>query len=290
MQIVHTKSTDGIHYPGLISEPKQKTETIIIHIHGMAGSILSNSYYPAMHEVYPKNGIAFLAGEHRGTSNVLERKTDNGFKLYGNAYEIFDESVYDIQGWINFALNKGYKKIWLQSHSLGPSKVAYYMHVKKPSNISGLIWLSPVDIIGLVHDEEGAKDRKKMYPQAKQLVTEGKGKKMLDHKLWGLEILSAETYLNFFESDASTAIFNYWSDSKWDVVNNISAPVLAITGTKDDGIKPVMNPHKAMDKLKVELKNSPKVETIVYEGAEHSFEGFENKIVEDVVEFVSQSE
>jgi pimeloyl-ACP methyl ester carboxylesterase len=142
-------------------------------------------------------------------------------------------------------------------------------------------------MIGLVHDEEGIKDHKKMYPQAKKLVSEGKGKQILDHKLWGLEILSAESYLHFFENDAKDAIFNYWSDSRWDVVNSISHPVLAITGTKDDGIEPVMDPHKAMEKLKSELKKAPRVETIVYDGAEHSFEGFEDEIVRDVVRFVS---
>jgi len=69
-------------------------------------------------------------------------------------------------------------------------------------------------------------------------------------------------------------------------VNSIELPVLAITGSKDGGIVPVMNAHKAMKVLKKELKNSRKVNTIVYEGAEHSFKGFEKNIIKDVLRFI----
>jgi len=61
---------------------------------------------------------------------------------------------------------------------------------------------------------------------------------------------------------------------------------LAITGTKDDGIVPVMDAHGAMKKLESELKSSPKVKTIVYDGAKHSFDGFGERIVKDVIDFV----
>lgn len=286
MKIVSTKTSDGIIFHGLLSEPEKSKKKIIIHIHGMAGSMMLNSYYTAMHNSYPAEGYAFLAGEHRGTGTITQFESEDGVAIIGNAFEKFEDCVKDIQAWIGFAEQKGYEEIWLQSHSLGPSKVAYYMHTNKPDNIAGLIFISPSEMIGLVHDPEGVKDHNIMLLEAEKLVKEGNGKQLLSHKLWGSNLLSAETYLNLFSDDANTAIFNFWKDDQWDVVNNISVPVLAITGTKDDGIAPVIDPHKAMQKLKSELENSPRVKTLVYKNAEHSFDGFEKNIVEDVIKFV----
>ncbi len=287
MRIVKTKTSDGLHLNGLLSSPNQKTERIVIHFHGMAGSPLLNEYYQDMHSGYTDAGISFLVVEHRGTGTITEFVSDSGVRLVGNAFEKFEESVFDIQAWIDFAEKSGFNEIWLQSHSLGPSKVAYYTSVKQSKTISGLIFISPSDMSGLVHDKEGIKDHRIMLPEAKKLVAEGKGHRLIDHKLWGGEYLSASTYLNLFDEGAKTAIFNYLDDSLgWKVVNSINLPVLAITGENDDGIATVMNPERAMEKLKMELIKSPKVKTVVFEKADHSFDGFGKKIVREVVNFI----
>jgi pimeloyl-ACP methyl ester carboxylesterase len=286
MKIVTTKTSDGFNFKGLLSEAKD-SKKIIIHIHGMAGSTLLNEYYINMHEYYPENGISFLAGENRGTGTITEFVRDSGDGMVGNAFEKFEDCIFDIQAWIDFAKSLGYEEIWLQGHSLGPSKIAYYISQKRDPAIKGLIFISPSDMIGLVHDSEGEKDHDIMLPEAKRLVSEGKGNSLIDHKLWGGELLSANTYLNFFDDGAKTAIFNYVNDALgWNAVNAIDIPVLALTGTKDDGIAPVIDPPKAMEKLKEQLKSSPRVHTIVYENAEHSFDGFGDRIVKDVIEFI----
>jgi hypothetical protein len=212
----------------------------------------------------------------------------SGVLLAGNALEKFEDCIFDIQGWIDFALSHGYMEIWLQSHSLGTSKVAYYMDQVRPTNIAGLIFLSPSDMIGCVHDTVGQKDYDILLPEAIKLASEGKENQLLTHTLWGAEYLSARTFLNMFDKNANTAIFNYGDESLgWKAVNEISVPVIAVTGTKDDGIAPVIDPKIAMTKLEQELKNSPKVKTIVYEGAEHSFDGYGEKITEDIVSFIN---
>lgn len=288
MEIVKTKTSDGLELFGLLSEAKAK-DTIIIHTHGMAGNLYLNSFYTKMHQGYPQNGISFLATQNRGSETISQFNSDKGVINIGNAYETFEECVLDIQGWVDYAFELGYKKIWLQGHSLGPSKLAYYLSTKSPVNIQGVILLSPSDMIGLVSDPEGLKDHARLLPEAEKLGSEGKDKQLLSNYLWGDYILSARTYLNFFGKEAKTAIFNYFnSDLGWEVVNSIKVPVLAITGTKDDGIKPVMDPKKAMGKLESELKNSPKIKTIVLEGAEHSFKGFESEIVDEVIKFIKE--
>ncbi len=41
--------------------------------------------------------------------------------------------------------------------------------------------------------------------------------------------------------------------------------------------------------LEKQLRNSPKVKTVVFENATHSFEGFEQQIVDSVVTFIAQA-
>ena len=287
MKFISTSTSDGLRLHGAISETEDK-ENIIIHIHGMAGDFYQNPYSPLMFEKYLIANIAFLAGENRGTHLATLFNTINGdSKIIGNSYEIFEDCVYDIQAWVDSAKNLGYENIWLQGHSLGTSKIAYYISTKPDRNIAGLILISPSDMIELVHDPEGQKDHDLLYPEAKFLMSENKPNQLLSNLLWGYDRLSAQTYLNFFSDDSKTAIFNYKRpDLGWEVVNNIHIPVLAITGTEDDGIQPIIEPAQAMEILKKELKNSPKVKTILYEGAKHSFNGFEENIIKDVIEFI----
>jgi pimeloyl-ACP methyl ester carboxylesterase len=289
MKIVNTKTSDGFHFSGLLSEPSGERKGIILHIHGMAGSIYMNSFYTEMHETFPQNGYAFLTGELRGTSTIQEFITDRGEEICGNAYEKFEDCIIDIQAWVDFAQTLGYSKIWLQGHSLGTSKITYYVAQTKSPIIEGLLLISPSDMLGLVHDPDGILDHQILFPEAQSLVGEGKGDMILTHSLWGCLKLSAQTYLNFFSNTSNTAIFNFNSlGLGWKVVNSLTVPVLAFTGSHDDGIVPVMEAHQAMSVFERELSLSERVKTVVYEGAGHGFDGFEKNIVEDVLEFIEK--
>ena len=286
MKIVSTKSTDGISYKGLLTEPNSR-KGIGIHIHGMAGSVILNSYYQPMHELYSQNGWAFLVGENRGTGTATQFSSEDGVVTIGNAYEIFEECVHDIQGWVDLAKSLGYEKIWLQAHSLGTCKAAYYFSTLSDSDIDGLILLSPVDMIGLVYDEFGTKDHEILLNEAQSLEKRKNPRQLLSKFLWDEYSISAQTYLSLFGKGAKDAIFNYSKpELGWEVVNSLEIPVLAITGTKDTGIVSVIDPYKAMDLLESQLLNSPRKKTIVYNGADHGFKGFEQSIVEDVLKFV----
>jgi len=291
MKIVNTSTSDGITFKGLLSEPAKKSKRIVIHIHGIASSFYFNDFYQEMHNKYSENGIAFLVGQNRGSNAVQQFLSTEGIKTIGNAYELFEDCVKDIQSWIDFAKSLGYEEIWLQGHSLGPSKIVHYLYESSGNDISGLILISPSEMNGLVHDSEGQQDFDILYPEAKKLVAQGDGRSLLSNLLWGEIILSANTFLNMFEDGSNASIFNFKRpELGWEKVESISIPVLAITGTKDDGIVPVMDPYISMDILKDRLKKSPRVSTIVLDGADHSFNGYEKIITSTVIEFVKHNE
>ena len=287
MQTLRTTTEDGLVLVGQLFGRQGNTKAIL-HIHGMAGSLYYNYFYPPMQKLYPSFGFDFLVVEHRGTHSITVFETaDGGSKILGNAYEKFEDSFYDIDAWIKKLLDLGYEEIVLQAHSLGPSKILNYWwkaEGKIKRKVKALVLLSPVDMVALAKSYDGYE---KFLKEAEGLVKEGKGKELLKHDFWGEYKLSAETLLDFFAGDNPKAnIFPYHNpeDQNWGRFKEITIPVFAATGTKDL----IDNPYFAMDLLKEKLINSPKVKTVVFKGADHSFEGFEKKLVEEIVLFLKE--
>lgn len=286
MKTIKTTTEDGLIYAGQLFESENK-ENIIISIHGMAGDIYTNSYYPYMQEEYPKNGYSFLACEHRGTHSVtLFTKEDGTYTNIGNAFEIFEDSQYDIKAWIEKAKELGYKNIWLQGHSLAPSKLAYYIHNHPHEDIEGLIFLSPVDMQGDMLYEDNIELFDELRRESLELQKEGKENQLLSKTVFDC-YLSAKTFLNSWGEGSNIGIFNYYTNKDWDVVNRIDLPVIALTGTKDESLT-ILDRQVAMDMLEKELINSPRVKTIVYDGGNHDFKGVGDEVVKDILEFIKQ--
>lgn len=285
MKLVGAKTDDDLSLAGLLAEASSK-DTIVVHVHGMQGNFYE--YAEPYADAYAEQGIAYLAGENRGAYIIKQFDVAEGVKTIGGAYEHFEECVQDTKAWVDYAEKLGYQNIWLSGHSLGTMKVAYYLNKTKDSRVKGLILLSPADNQGLVRDSIGAADHAICLPEAQKLQAEGKGHQLLNHMLWGDKVLSADTYLNLFSEESATNIFHYYDPSRsWEIVNGLNVPVIAITGTKDDGIVPVIDPHQAMTMLEQQLTSSPRHRTVVLDGAEHSFVGFGDQIVNQVAEFIS---
>lgn len=286
MKHVTTTTKDGFELHGLYS--KGGSEKIIINIHGMAGNMYINSFYDAMHAGFPKSGWSFLATENKGAEIIKDFRTNNSIQIRGDANEIFEECIDDIDGWVSVAEQLGYKEIWLSAHSLGPSKTSYYMHKTKDPRVKGLIFLCPADMIGLVLAPKTRQQHERLLKEANELVEQKKESQLLSEKLWGDYLLSAKTYVNFFGEKTNVAIFNFFDSSfGWKIINEITLPVLGVTGTKDSAIADVKDPKEAMKQLESELKNSPRKKTIVYEGAHHDLEGFSGQLVRDILDFIS---
>jgi predicted alpha/beta-fold hydrolase len=290
MQITKTTTSDNYIFSGLYSKA-QKPNGIIIHIHGMAASIYSNSFYPQMHEKYPENDWSFVVGEHRGSHSIVDfASSDGSVKTCGNTFEIFEDCVIDIQAWIDWAKNQGYTNIWLQGHSLGCSKIAYYLANQK-NDIAGAIWLSPTDIKGRHTLSKNKIKNQEQLEEAQKLVAVNKGKTILADLYQGWATLSAQTVLSLFEEKSNSHIFYYpeMDQSPNYVLSKIKIPVIAFSGTNDGGVVTSSDPYMAMAKLEKALVNSPKAKTCVFEGSNHGFKGFDAQIVSEVLNFLQKS-
>lgn len=93
MQIVTTKTADELEFHGLFSEPSQKSDTIIIHVHGMASDFYSSQFQKIAHKQYPLHGLAYCSGENRGTHSSTTFKINDGQVIGGNSFEKLEDCV-----------------------------------------------------------------------------------------------------------------------------------------------------------------------------------------------------
>ena len=254
-RFVDTETSDEVELLGLLAE-SDETEKIILHIHGMQGNFFQNNFVQEMLTEYPRKGISFLTVEQRGA----------------------EESIRDIEAWVEFARNLGYDKIYLQGHSLGCSKIAYYLSETR-EDLEGVVFISPADMHGILL--ENIEDGEKLLKEAREMKEENKGDEILVEQHDGWKYLSAHTFVNLYAEDSNAAVFNYRKpEIGFQTVKNIDIPIMAFVGSEDNGI--VTDPEKSMKMLREKSENSPRVKTKVLDGAEHDFRGFEKEIIEEV--------
>ena len=206
---------------------------------------------------------------------------------YGNAFEIFEECVFDIDAWVQYARSLGYTEIVLQAHSFGPSKITYYISQKPAQDIHALIFISPVDMLGTTLAKN---NHREMLLEAEDSVKKGTQKNLLSRRLGGQLYISGQTYISLFGEHSKTNIFCYTKrEHDWSDIRNIKIPVLALGGTKDEPIECLAKTEDAFSILKKELVHSPRFGSKIYQGAAHSFKGFDKEILRDVLEFLKNS-
>lgn len=268
-ELVRIKSIDNIEMVGILYEPEEKNNKIVIHVHGLCGNFYENRFIDILAKTYTDKGYSFLTFNNRGTNFVSKLLKDNDFEVIGGCYEKFTDSLLDIEGAINFVKQKGYKKIILEGHSYGCNKVAYYYSKKKDESINRIILLAPCDIpresIKFLSKEEYEKAKS----ESTRLVNEGKENELINFSVNANGVISASTYYNDFLPNGENDFIKYVDgiNEKSEVLNNIDIPVLVIFGDIDECVL-----TQDIETVKGYLNNNIRHCNIrIIEGADHLY-------------------
>ena len=273
---------DNLELVGLLYEPEIKTEKILVHVHGMSGNFYGK-FLDYIAQTHTNNGVSFFAFNNRGAEFMKDvARIENGERKIvriGEAYDKFEDCVLDIQSGIDFVESLDYSKIHLSGHSLGSPKVAYYFSQTKDTRLSSILFLSPADMLGL------ARKNKEVFRQdteeAEKLIGNKEGDKLLTNLVWDEYPISAETSLNLFDDNSKAGIFNFYnSEDKLEVLSQITCPVFAIAGLKDDAF--VIPIEEAMKRIEEALKDNSKVETKILGDADHMYNGYGQQLADAV--------
>mgnify|MGYP002799289473 FL=1 len=276
MEVIYFLATDGIKLDGLLSTCKDKTEDIILSVHGMATNCMKKRE-TTMAKIANENGIDYFCFNNRGSELVkYTRRYTEGKRekeLGGTSYEDVLEGYEDITGAIIKLKELGYKNIYLQGHSLGCTKIVYtYNELKDEkdemvNNIKGIILNSLIDIPRALRIYLRDKfDEYIQYAEEKERNQETS--EMMPREAF-IHPISVKTFLRYARDNQDIDFANFGEDHELRKLNNIDVPLFMRWGNVNEMIAQmpeelvdIINNMSEEDKkeLKEMLKKSDKKE------------------------------
>ena len=277
-------TTDGLKLPMVHFESNEK-DICVICVHGMCGTIIDNYFATVWGKILSQNNIGFIYEHNRGHSieNDIVVKNDNFFetKRYGCRYEIFEDSIYDIDLAIEKAKELGYKRIILLGHSLGCNKVIYYYYKKHP-DILGMILASAPDMVG--SHILSQPDYKDLLKKAKENIDNGQPEKLLHKMIEDYMFMSSGTYYNWYNDNSNLnnlpVIYN---PEHWEQFETIDVSILTFSGSKEEDY------YKQLELLKEKAINCHNFEYKIIENTGHTYHSKEEEIGMLIYDWVSRN-
>lgn len=284
--IVKVTTSDGLLLHGLLIEPENRTNTIVIHIHGTCGNFYWNSFYEPLSNSATLMGVSYLTTNNRG-SGIYE--FEEGFVPHGAALEHFDDCLLDIDAWIEFVLSKGYKKVILESHSFGTGKAVYYATKGRyKDKVAAVILLGFDDAFG-VQERYLKKTGKNLMLEAQKLMEDGTPYQLLSDlqaQADGALPASATTYVNFFSPGSELSkTMPFRKKQALPLFRKIRVPILAVIGDKENQEYTIIPILKAMALLKSE---NPLAEVFQIKDSGHGFDGKEQELASVIADFLKR--
>ena len=162
----------------------------MIAITGIHGNFYSNPFYYNIGDTLNGGDIDFIyAQTNNAFSEIPTVNIRTGKKeTIGSWNERFSYTDDDLDAYITFAQQEGYKHIILGGHSLGANKVIYYLSRNHDKRVEHFFLLSPANLTYMM---SGVTNREKELIKAQ--VEHGDGDKMLPFPFMGWVTCIANT-------------------------------------------------------------------------------------------------
>lgn len=235
-ELVRINSIDEIEQPGILYTPNEKTDKIVIHVHGLNGNFYENRFLDILAKSYTNKNYAFLTFNNRGRDFITELLKGNDFTIIGGSLERFKDCLLDIEGVVNWVKDKGYKEIILEGHSYGCNKVIYYYNQKKDNDIKKIVLLAPCDIPSEGKKFLSEEEYIKAKAESTRLVKEKKETELIDFSVMANGKIAAGTYYNDFLPNGDPDFIRYvdGKNGRSDILKSIDIPTLVVFGDVDE--------------------------------------------------------
>ena len=294
MKKIDFLATDGLKLNGLLYESNQKTDKVILSVHGMSSNCLKNRE-DILSKCMNQNNIDYFCFNNRGSELVRYIQKDiNGEKeklLGGTTYEDVLEGYEDILGAIIKLKELGYENIYLQGHSLGCTKIVYtYNELVDEeeydvlSNIKGVILLSLIDIPKAIKVYLG--DKFSEYVSlAEEKEQEYKSYELMPKDAF-INPISAKTFLRYVRDNKDIDFAGYGKDNELEKLNNIKVPLMMRWGNQNEMI--LQSADELVNIVTNIIENKNK-DIDYIDGANHQYNGKEKELAEQIIEFIKSN-
>lgn len=294
MKKIDFLATDGVVLNGIIYESQEETKNIILAVHGMASNCFKERDKIIANRANEVS-IDYFCFNNRGSELVkyIKRKREEEYEteLAGTSYEDVLKGYEDVVGAILKLKELGYKNIYLQGHSLGCTKIVYTYHELKEEenkdlleNIKGIILLSLVDIPNALKIYLGDKfsDYLKL---AEEKEREGKCLELMPKEAF-IHLISVKTFLRYARDNQKINFAPYGKDTELRELNKITVPLFMRWGNKKEMI--IQKAEELVTLMNNSIVN-PNKDIGYIEGANHSYEGKEQILAEQIIKFIKEN-
>lgn len=276
---VETKRGDVLY--GCLYGEKYK-DTCVIITNGTCGNIFENKFLQVVGEELEKNKISFIYAHNSGAFHRMDSAKNGG--PIGNTYDLFDNCLEDLQAFVDFAKECGYKHIILGGHSYGANKAVYYLSQNQKEKIDKYILISPTDTSRLKDHEQKSADE--LMPIALKFKKEGRLDDIMPTIFDDYNYYTARAFLDFIENKHAKNLPVYSKNGDWKQLKSIKQIGLFVMGENDGFAYGDTAKHlKEINKQTSRKDNLVKV----ISNTGHTFKGKADELAQEILKFVNHS-
>ena len=290
MEQIEFLATDGIILDGLLYKSKERTNKVILAVHGMSSNCMKKRDQ-VISKKANENNIDYFCFNNRGSELVkYTRRNIEGKKekfIMGTSFEDATEGYEDIVGAMIKLKELGYEEIYLQGHSLGCTKIVYsYNELKEEQDdlinmVKGVILLSLVDIPQTLKFYL-RENFNKYLEYAEEQEKQNKPNELMPKESF-IHPISVKTFLRYARDNKEIDFAGYGRDTKLEKLNNIDVPLFMRWGNDNEMI--LQKAEELVDIVNNILKNENK-DIDYIDGANHGYENREEELAEQIIKFI----
>ena len=280
MEIIKVNTPRGLELKGAMWG-NNLMDTVVIMMSGICSNVFQNDLLPATGELLSANNIAYIAGQAMDAfSMIAYSDLKNHKQVYtGVVFDDFNLVYEDVEAYVKYAKELGFKNIILAGHSLGSNKIINYLGTTSDNYVDYFIVTAPVD---LGYWWKVMPNINKCLELAKEFVADGRGEEILPYVFGGFSPISAKTVLNFYNADNLKNCPVLSGDGETNSLSSIKINGAFVIGGKDsmaDG-----SPKEFMESINSYCKHPEDNKVIVIPDASHIFYNKHNEYASIILE------
>ncbi len=269
MEIIRVNTPRGIELKGAMWG-SNLSDTVVIMMTGICSNVFQNDILTATGDLLLKNGIAFIAGHAMDAFSFMAYSDfSTGKQKYtGVVFDDFSLTYEDVEAYVKYAKELGFKNIILAGHSLGSNRIINYLGNTPDNYVAYFIVTAPID---LAYWWKVMPDVDKCLKKAEEFLTEGRAQDILPFLFGGFSPMSAEAVLSFYNAYNLKNCPVISGDGETNSLASIKIRGSFVIGAKDSLTD--NNPKGFIEKINSCCTNPDENQVIIVPDASHIFYG-----------------
>ena len=190
---------DGFHVPPQ-GAPRWAFDAVVV-VHGLAGNFYGSRLLKHLAFGISDHGIAAVIANTRGHDYLNVTVRSGRSQTNGSAVERVDECPFDLNGWTDYFVERGAKRVLWLGHSLGAIKSLYAAAHRRHGAVVGVAGLSATRLSQSAFENGPAQESFRMCLNlARQRVQGGRGEELIRVDFPFPTWMSAEAYVEKYGS------------------------------------------------------------------------------------------